>query len=131
MDRHQGSGESPKSGTAPGQRTVHCDFYAVFWSFGLNVVPWIVSADIFPGALRNFSGTWADFVQWATRFPMSKCLPYMFNSFGYGTWFFFASFRVIAAGWSYFPLPETKGLTVDQMDMILQVYLLILCSISY
>lgn len=97
--------------------------YAVFWSFGLNGIPWIVSAEIFPGALRNFSGTYAALVQWATQFPMSKCLPYMFNSFGYGTWFFFAGFMVVATVWSYFLLPETKGLTIDQMDMILYVAL--------
>lgn len=93
--------------------------YAVFWSFGLNGVPWIVAAEIFPGALRNFTGTWAAMVQWATQFPISKCLPYMFDSFGYGTWFFFAGFLMIATIWSYFFLPETKGLSIDQMDMIL------------
>jgi hypothetical protein len=42
----------------------------------------------------------------------------MFNSLGYGTWFFFASFLVITMIWSYFLFPETKGLTVDQMDVI-------------
>lgn len=100
--------------------------YAIFWSFGLNGIPWIVSAETFPGALRNFSGTWAALVQWATQFPMSKCLPYMFNSFGYGTWFIFAGFMVVATVWSYFLLPETKGLTIDQMDMILYVLILLL-----
>jgi uncharacterized membrane protein len=34
------------------------------WSFGLNGIPWIVSAEIFPGALRNMSGTWAALCQW-------------------------------------------------------------------
>ena len=38
--------------------------YSIFWSFGLNGVPWIVSGEIFPGALRNLSGTWAALVQW-------------------------------------------------------------------
>src|SRR3569833_50975 len=38
--------------------------YSVFWSFGLNGVPWIVAAEIFPGALRNLSGTFAATVQW-------------------------------------------------------------------
>lgn len=38
--------------------------YSVFWSFGLNGIPWIVSAEIFPGALRVYSGTWAALVQW-------------------------------------------------------------------
>ena len=39
--------------------------YSIFWSFGLNGVPWILSAEIFPGALRNLSGTWAALVQWS------------------------------------------------------------------
>ena len=34
------------------------------WSFGLNGIPWIVSAEIFPGALRNLTGTWAAMIQW-------------------------------------------------------------------
>jgi hypothetical protein len=38
--------------------------YSIFWSFGLNGVPWIISGEIFPGALRNLSGTWAALVQW-------------------------------------------------------------------
>lgn len=93
--------------------------YAVFWSFGLNGIPWIVSAEIFPGALRNFSGTWAALVQWLTQFIISKCLPYIFKSLGYGTWFFFASVLIVATIWAFFLLPETKGLTIEQMDMIL------------
>lgn len=38
---------------------------------------------------------------------------------------FFAGFMVVATVWSYFLLPETKDLTVDQMDMILYVHLLV------
>jgi hypothetical protein len=38
--------------------------YLFSWSFGLNGIPWIVAAEIFPGALRNFSGTWAALCQW-------------------------------------------------------------------
>jgi hypothetical protein len=34
------------------------------WSFGLNGVPWILAAELFGGALRNFSGTYAALVQW-------------------------------------------------------------------
>lgn len=117
------SGRTLSASTSRGGKaaTAMIMIYAVFWSFGLNGIPWIVSAEIFPGALRNFSGTWAALVQWATQFPISKCLPYMFNSFGYGVWFFFAGFLVVATVWSYFLLPETKGLTIDQMDMILYV----------
>ena len=43
--------------------------YSVFWSFGLNGIPWIVAAEIFPGALRNLSGTLAALVQWYVIAP--------------------------------------------------------------
>ncbi|KAI0126278.1 MFS quinate transporter QutD [Xylariales sp. AK1849] len=92
--------------------------YSVFWSFGLNGIPWIVAAEIFPGALRSFSGTYAALVQWLTQFTITKSLPYIFSSFGYGTWFFFASILLVASIWSFFFLPETKGVTTDQMDYL-------------
>ncbi|KFY27362.1 hypothetical protein V491_00933 [Pseudogymnoascus sp. VKM F-3775] len=92
--------------------------YSIFWSFGLNGIPWIVSAEIFPGALRNLSGTYTALVQWATQFALTKALPYIFSSFGFGTWYFFAAWMLIATAWAFFLLPETKGLTIDQMDLI-------------
>ncbi|RYP15899.1 hypothetical protein DL765_005433 [Monosporascus sp. GIB2] len=92
--------------------------YSTFWSFGLNGIPWIVSAEIFPGVLRNFSGTFAAFIQWAVQFALTKALPYIFTAFGYGTWFFFASWMLVASLWAFFFLPETKGLTLAQMDVI-------------
>ncbi|KAH0490196.1 hypothetical protein TgHK011_001676 [Trichoderma gracile] len=92
--------------------------YSVFWSFGLNGIPWIVAAEIFPGALRNFSGTWAALCQWLTQFVITKALPYIFSSFGYGTWFFFASWMLLATVWAFFFLPETKGKTLDEIDVI-------------
>jgi hypothetical protein len=93
------------------------------WSFGLNGIPWIVSAEIFPGAIRNFSGTFTALVQWLTQFVITKSLPYIFTAFGYGTWYFFASVLLIASIWAFFLLPETKGVTTDQMDYLLCVYL--------
>jgi hypothetical protein len=54
----------------------------------------------------------------AIQFPVTKALPYIFTSFGYGTWFFFACWMLLATFWAFFLVPETKGLTVDQMDLI-------------
>ncbi|KAK6000875.1 hypothetical protein QM012_002958 [Aureobasidium pullulans] len=92
--------------------------YSIFWSFGLNGIPWIVSAEIFPGSLRVLTGTYAALCQWLVQFVMTKALPYIFSSFGYGTWFFFAAWMLIATLWTFFFMPETKGLTIDQMDAL-------------
>lgn len=58
-------GELSASTAAGGKAaTAMIMIYSVFWSFGLNGIPWIVAAEIFPGALRNLTGTWAALCQW-------------------------------------------------------------------
>ncbi|KAI1078295.1 general substrate transporter [Whalleya microplaca] len=109
---------SPSTAAGGKAATAMIMIYSIFWSFGLNGVPWIVSAEIFPGALRNLTGTWAALVQWAIQFPITKALPYIFSSFGYGTWYFFAAWMLVATLWAYFLLPETKGVSIEQMDLI-------------
>lgn len=56
-----------------------------------------------------------------TQFVITKALPYIFASLGYGTWFFFASWMLLATIWAFFFLPETKGKTLDEIDIILYV----------
>ncbi|TEA17311.1 Quinate permease [Colletotrichum sidae] len=112
-------GELSSSTEAGGRAaTAAIMIYSVFWSFGLNGIPWIVSAEIFPGALRNLTGTFAAFTQWLIQFIITKALPYIFSSLDYGVWFFFACWMLTATIWSYFFLPETKGVTLDQMDVL-------------
>ncbi|KAG2413575.1 hypothetical protein HFD88_002764 [Aspergillus terreus] len=116
----KGGGKLSSSTAAGGKAaTAMIMIYSVFWSFGLNGIPWIVSAEIFPGALRNLSGTWAALCQWLIQFVITKALPYIFSSFGYGTWFFFATWMILASVWAFFFLPETKGKTLEDLDIIL------------
>ncbi|KAK1585770.1 general substrate transporter [Colletotrichum navitas] len=114
------AGGKPSASTKAGGRvaTAAIMIYSVFWSFGLNGIPWIVSAEIFPGALRNLTGTFAAFTQWMIQFIITKALPYIFSGLNYGVWFFFAGWMLTASVWAYFFLPETKGLTIDQMDIL-------------
>ncbi|KAI8181243.1 Quinate permease [Colletotrichum sp. SAR 10_86] len=112
-------GELSSSTKSGGQAaTAAIMIYSVFWSFGLNGIPWIVSAEIFPGALRNLTGTFAAFTQWLIQFIITKALPYIFSSLDYGVWFFFACWMLTATIWAFFFLPETKGVTIDQMDTL-------------
>ncbi|KAF4121909.1 Sugar (and other) transporter [Geosmithia morbida] len=113
-----GNDLSPSTAAGGKAATAMIMIYSVFWSFGLNGIPWIVSAEIFPGALRNLTGTYAAMVQWLVQFAITKALPYIFSSFGYGTWFFFACWMMIACIWAFFFLPETKGRTLDDLDEI-------------
>ncbi|ATY61706.1 MFS quinate transporter [Cordyceps militaris] len=109
---------SPSTAAGGTAATAMIMIYSVFWSFGLNGIPWIVSAEIFPGSVRNFTGTFAALIQWLTQFIITKALPYIFKAFDYGTWYFFAAWMLIATAWAFFCLPETKGKTLEDMDNI-------------
>lgn len=46
---------------------------------------------------------------------------YMITSLGYGTYFFFASMMILMGIWSFFCVPETKGLSLEEMDRLFGV----------
>ncbi|KAI5196306.1 MFS quinate transporter QutD [Aureobasidium subglaciale] len=63
--------------------------YSIFWSFGLNGIPCIVSAEIFPGSLRVFTGAYAALCQWLVYIDAGS------------------------DDLDIFLIPKTKGLTID------------------
>ena len=108
--------------------------FGAAWSFGANGLPWIISAEIFPAALRSISGPWAGMSVWLWTFVVTKALPEMFTSeyfrqpnvitihtditigMNYGVYIFFASMLVLASIYAWFFIHETKGVRMDQMD---------------
>ncbi|KAF2176572.1 general substrate transporter [Zopfia rhizophila CBS 207.26] len=90
--------------------------FGATWSFGANGLPWIISAEIFPSSLRSISGPFAGMSVWLWTFVVTKALPDMYTSMGYGVYVFFASCLVLASVYAYFFIHETKGLRMDQMD---------------
>ncbi|ODN87431.1 MFS quinate transporter QutD [Cryptococcus wingfieldii CBS 7118] len=93
-------------------------FYSVFWSFGANGLPWIITSEIYPLGLRGLCGAYAAMCQWLWQFVITKTTPKIFIAMGWGTWIFFAACLMGSAIWSYFFLPETKGLRLDEMDAL-------------
>lgn len=92
--------------------------FGATWSFGANGLPWIISAEIFPSSLRSISGPWAGMSVWLWTYVVTKSLPSMYTSMGYGVYLFFASMLVLASLYAWFFIRETKGLRMDQMDAL-------------
>ncbi|CAK7211942.1 hypothetical protein SEUCBS140593_001336, partial [Sporothrix eucalyptigena] len=92
--------------------------FGATWSFGANGLPWIISAEIFPSSLRSISGPFASMSVWVWTYVVTKALPSMFTSMGYGVYIFFASCLVCASIYAFFFIHETKGLRMDQMDEV-------------
>jgi hypothetical protein len=66
--------------------------YALFWSFGGNGLPWIVSSEIFPSRVRSLTGAYGAMVQWLASFVSTEAFPHMVASrMGvWGTFLFFS-----------------------------------------
>jgi len=110
---------APKSASTVSGGKAATAFIMIFggmWSFGANGLPWIISSEIFPTSLRSISGPFAAMSVWLWTFVVTKALPSMFTSMGYGVYIFFASALICASVYAFFFIPETKGLRIDQMD---------------
>lgn len=90
--------------------------FGFVWSFGANGLPLIISSEIFSPSVRSISGPWAGMNIWLWSFVVTKSLPSMYTSMGYGVYLFFGTILVLSATFAFFCIPETKGLRMDQMD---------------
>ncbi|KAK6222906.1 hypothetical protein LQW54_000716 [Pestalotiopsis sp. IQ-011] len=90
--------------------------YAIGWCFSWAGVAWIYASEIFPLRIRSPCVAICVAIHWIMNFVIARSTPYMINNIKYGTYFLFATFMTIGIPWVYFCVPETKGLTLEDMD---------------
>ncbi|KAM5354187.1 hypothetical protein ACJ41O_000837 [Fusarium nematophilum] len=93
-------------------------FMAVY-SPGLGPVPFTYSAEAFPLHIRALGMASATSITWTFNFLLAFTWPRMQQDFGpQGAFFWYASWNM--AGWvfAYFLLPETKALTLEELDLV-------------
>ncbi len=110
--------QSPSTIAGGKAATAFIMIFGGMWSFGANGLPWIISSEIFPSSLRSISGPFAAMSVWLWTYVVTKALPSMYMSMGYGVYIFFASCLICASIYAFFFIPETKGLRIDQMDRL-------------
>lgn len=81
-------------------------------------ITWVYCSEIFPLDIRMLCVAITTADQWLWSFIISRTTPYMITSLGYGTYMFFGSLMVIMGFWAFFFIPETKGLTLEDMDTL-------------
>lgn len=93
--------------------------YAIFYGFSWNGIPWIFASEALPNNLRTLGMMFAVCTQWLAQFIVVYSLPYMMNSITYGTFIFFGTCTVVAFFFAYAFVPETKGVALEDMDLLL------------
>ncbi|PVH78286.1 general substrate transporter [Cadophora sp. DSE1049] len=88
--------------------------------YGVSYSPlgWSLPPEVFPNSKRAKGVALSVCVNWLSNFTVGIATPPMLDSIGYGTYIFFACFCGLSGFWAFFLVPETKGKTLEEMDLM-------------
>ncbi|EIN06491.1 sugar transporter [Punctularia strigosozonata HHB-11173 SS5] len=92
--------------------------YVLFYSLGWGPLPWVYVADIFPTRTRHYGLATASCTQWLWNFVVSKETPTIITNLGYKVFFMFGTINILGMGVFSLLIPETKGRSLEEMDVI-------------
>jgi len=92
--------------------------YVCFYSMGWGPLPWVYCSDIFPTRTRHYGMALASASQWLWNFTLTKTTPDMVTALGYKIFLMFATINIAGMGTFSLLIPETKGRSLEDMDVI-------------
>lgn len=95
--------------------------FAIFYAFSWNSVPFVYCSETFPTNVRNLCMTICVMTQWLMQFVIVYSNPYMMQNIKYGTFYFFAVCLILSVPFTYFLLPETRGISLENMDIMFNI----------
>ena len=108
--------------TEVGMVTTGMYLFEVFYSPGEGPVPFTYSAECFPVHVRDVGMSWATATTWCFNFILSFTWPHLLSAFKpqgafgwYGAWCLILWFLIL------FFVPETKALTLEELDQVFSV----------
>ncbi|KAH3902557.1 related to arabinose-proton symporter [Saccharomycodes ludwigii] len=96
--------------------------FTAIYSFGMGVVPFVIAGEVFPLYIRAIGASLFTVVLWGFNFILAITWPSMLKHlYPQGSFGFYAGWNII--GWClvYFFMPETKMLTLEELDEIFDV----------
>ncbi|CAL0300439.1 unnamed protein product [Lupinus luteus] len=93
--------------------------YIAFFSPGMGPVPWTVNSEIYPEEYRGVCGGMSATVCWVSNLIVSLSFLSVVDAVGTGiTFLIIAAISVLAFLFVFLYVPETKGLTFDEVEVI-------------
>lgn len=119
------AGEFLIEGGCPGSSTggiiavLSLVFYVAFFAVGMGPVPWVVMSEIFPLSIRGKAAGIAGASNWTANLIVSATLLTLFKSMTHaGTFWLYSGACTLGWLFVFFFLPETKGITLEEMENI-------------
>ncbi|OJJ58371.1 hypothetical protein ASPSYDRAFT_90543 [Aspergillus sydowii CBS 593.65] len=121
--------DPPEEGTNPDAAgyaaLVAIYIFAAVYQFGWGPVVWTYCSEIPAARMRSLQMGMATASQWLFNFVVAKATPSMFATLGvngFGTYFVYGSFCFVMVVFTWFLVPETKGLSLEDMNDLFSHY---------
>lgn len=79
---------------------------------------WVYVSDIFSNRTRHLGLATASATQWLINFVVSRITPNLVSSLGYKIFLMFGAINILGMGVFSLLIPETKGRSLEEMDVI-------------
>ncbi|KAJ7288855.1 MFS monosaccharide transporter [Mycena rebaudengoi] len=96
--------------------------YTFTFSYGVSFGPvgWVLPSEVFPLSMRSKGVALATASNWANNFLIGLITPVMMDWSPAGTFMTFASACFLAYLWSTYQIPETAGVSLEEMDRVFE-----------
>jgi MFS family permease len=84
----------------------------------LGIISWVYPAEIFPVEVRALGNAITTFTNWVINLVFAQFSPAALSAVGFKYFYVFFVFNIIAFVCYWFFFPETKGRTLEQMDVL-------------
>jgi hypothetical protein len=92
--------------------------FVIHFGYSWGPCAWIVISEIWPLSNRPYGIALGASSNWMNNFIVGQVTPDMLTGMTYGTYIFFGLLTFMGAGFIYFFFPETKGLSLEEMDLL-------------
>ncbi|KAJ6619789.1 general substrate transporter [Mycena sp. CBHHK59/15] len=92
--------------------------FAIGFGYSWGPCAWIIVAEIWPLSVRGKGLSIAASSNWMNNFIVGQVTPTMLTHLGFGTFVFFGAFSLMGGLFVMFFVPETKGVTLEEMEEV-------------
>jgi len=92
--------------------------FVIHFGYSWGPCAWIIVAEIWPLSTRPYGVAIGASSNWMNNFIVGQVTPDMLNALPYGTYLIFGCLTFIGAAFIWWFVPETKRLSLEEMDII-------------
>ncbi|KAG7109849.1 quinate permease like protein [Verticillium longisporum] len=114
-----GFGESLRTNKSAGWAGIAFIYiYDINFSYSFAPIGWVLPSEIFNLGNRSKAMAITTSATWMSNVVIGLVTPDMLETIGYDTYLFFAGFCAIAFFFTLFVIPETRGKSLEDMDLV-------------